>query len=120
MQEFVALAGIIGALAGGVVSPGPSFVMVVRVAVATSRANGVCAAVGMGVGGGVFAVAALFGLLRQTGPATGGSRWPSPRLEVENMAIKSMLEWLAVSGDVGRQIKDLPSGTQIRLDVRDA
>ena len=28
MQEFVALAGIIGALAVGVVSPGPSFVMV--------------------------------------------------------------------------------------------
>lgn len=62
MQEFVALAGIIGALAVGVVSPGPSFVMVARLAVATSRANGVCAAVGMGVGGVVFAVAALFGL----------------------------------------------------------
>ena len=63
MPEFVAIAGIIGALAVGVVSPGPSFVMVARVAVAaTSRANGVCAAVGMGVGGVVFAVAALFGL----------------------------------------------------------
>ena len=62
MQEFVALAGIIGALAVGVVSPGPSFVMVARLAVATSRANGLGAAVGMGVGGVVFAVAALLGL----------------------------------------------------------
>ncbi|HWN43692.1 MAG TPA: LysE family transporter, partial [Thermoanaerobaculia bacterium] len=62
MQEFVALAGIIGALAVGVVSPGPSFVMVARLAVATSRANGLGAAVGMGIGGVVFAVTALFGL----------------------------------------------------------
>jgi threonine/homoserine/homoserine lactone efflux protein len=62
MQEFFALAGIIGALAVGVVSPGPSFVIVARLAVATSRAHGLGAAVGMGVGGVVFAVAALFGL----------------------------------------------------------
>jgi threonine/homoserine/homoserine lactone efflux protein len=62
MQEFVALAGIIGALAVGVVSPGPSFVMVARLAVATSRASGLGAAVGMGMGGVVFAVTALFGL----------------------------------------------------------
>ena len=62
MQEFVALAGIIGALAVGVVIPGPSFVMVARLAVATSRADGLCAAGGMGVGGMVFAVSALFGL----------------------------------------------------------
>ncbi len=62
MQEFVALAGIIGALAVGVVSPGPSCVMVARLAVATSRPNGLCAAVGMGVGGVVFAGAALCGL----------------------------------------------------------
>jgi threonine/homoserine/homoserine lactone efflux protein len=62
MQEFVALAGIIGALGVGVVSPGPSFVMVARLAVATSRANGLAAAAGMGAGGAVFAVAALLGL----------------------------------------------------------
>jgi threonine/homoserine/homoserine lactone efflux protein len=62
MQEFVALAGIVGALSVGVVSPGPSFVMVARLAVATSRANGLRAAVGMGVGGVVFAGAALLGL----------------------------------------------------------
>jgi hypothetical protein len=48
--------------------------------------------------------------------------WPGlgGTYEVENMAIKSVLEWLAVSGDVGRQVKDLPPGTEIRLDVRDA
>jgi threonine efflux protein len=62
MQELFALAGIIGALAVGVVSPGPSFVIVARLAVATSRAHGLGAALGMGVGGVVFAVAALFGL----------------------------------------------------------
>ena len=62
MQEFVAFAGIIGALAVGAVSPGPRFVMVARLAVATSRANALGAAVGMGVGGVIFAVAALLGL----------------------------------------------------------
>ena len=62
MQEFVALAGIIAALGVGVVSPGPSFVMVARHAVATSRANGLSASLGMGLGGVLFAVAALLGL----------------------------------------------------------
>lgn len=62
MQEFIALAGIIGALAVGVVSPGPSFVLVARVAVSTSRADGLAAAVGMGLGGVAFASAALLGL----------------------------------------------------------
>ena len=62
MQEFIALAGIVGALAVGVVSPGPSFVLVARVAVSTSRANGLAAALGMGLGGVVFGCAALLGL----------------------------------------------------------
>jgi threonine/homoserine/homoserine lactone efflux protein len=62
MQDIAALAGVIGALAVGTVSPGPSFVMVARLAVATSRANGLGAAVGMGAGGVVFAIAALLGL----------------------------------------------------------
>ena len=58
----------------------------------------------------------------EEGQCYGFRVWPvlGGAYEVENMVIKSMLEWLAVSGDVGRQIKDLPSGTQIRLDVRDA
>ena len=62
MQEFIALAGIVGALAVGVVSPGPSFVLIARIAVSTSRANGLAASVGMGLGGVIFACAALLGL----------------------------------------------------------
>lgn len=61
-HELLSLAGIVAALAIGVVSPGPSFVMVAREAVAASRAQAVGAALGMGVGGLLFAVAALLGL----------------------------------------------------------
>ncbi|MEP7060941.1 MAG: LysE family translocator [Betaproteobacteria bacterium] len=60
--ELLSLAGIIGALTIGVVSPGPSFVMVARVAISTSRARGIAASIGMGFGGVVFALAALLGL----------------------------------------------------------
>jgi threonine/homoserine/homoserine lactone efflux protein len=60
--ELTALAGIIGALAIGVVSPGPCFVMVARVAISTSRARGLAASIGMGFGGFAFALAALLGL----------------------------------------------------------
>jgi threonine/homoserine/homoserine lactone efflux protein len=62
MQGLPALLGIVAALAVGVVSPGPSFVLIARTAVSSSRADGVCAAIGMGAGGVAFALAALFGL----------------------------------------------------------
>lgn len=62
MQDQSALLGIVAALTVGVVSPGPSFVMVARTAVAASRVDGLAAALGMGVGGSVFATAALLGL----------------------------------------------------------
>jgi threonine/homoserine/homoserine lactone efflux protein len=62
MQQLAALAGIVGALSVGVVSPGPSFVMVARTAVSQSRGDGVCAALGMGLGGAFFASCALLGL----------------------------------------------------------
>jgi threonine/homoserine/homoserine lactone efflux protein len=62
MEDLSALLGVIAALAVGVVSPGPSFVLVARTAVSSSRSDGVAAAVGMGAGGVVFAVAALLGL----------------------------------------------------------
>ena len=62
MEELSALLGILAALTVGVVSPGPSFVMIARTAVSASRTEGVAAALGMGVGGVVFAVAALLGL----------------------------------------------------------
>lgn len=62
MQELSALAGVLAALTVGVISPGPSFVMVARTAVSASRSNGLAAALGMGAGGVVFALAALLGL----------------------------------------------------------
>lgn len=62
MQQLAALAGIVGALSVGVVSPGPSFVLVARTAVSQSRGDGVCAALGMGIGGAFFASCALLGL----------------------------------------------------------
>lgn len=61
-DDLLALAGIVAALSVGVVSPGPSFVMVARTAVAASRAEGFAAALGMGAGGAVFGAVALLGL----------------------------------------------------------
>ena len=61
-QELAALAGILAALTVGVISPGPSFVMVARMAVASSRAQALGAALGMGAGGVLFGTAALLGL----------------------------------------------------------
>jgi threonine/homoserine/homoserine lactone efflux protein len=62
MNEWTALLGVLAALCVGVVSPGPSFVMVARTAVAGSRAQGLAAALGMGLGGLLFGAAALLGL----------------------------------------------------------
>jgi threonine/homoserine/homoserine lactone efflux protein len=61
MNNTLSLLGIAGAMAVGAMSPGPSFVMVARTAVA-SRTEGLAAALGMGAGGVVFAIAALAGL----------------------------------------------------------
>jgi threonine/homoserine/homoserine lactone efflux protein len=58
----VPLLGIAGAMIVGAMSPGPSFVMVARTAVSSSRGDGLAAALGMGAGGVVFAIAALAGL----------------------------------------------------------
>src|SRR5258706_8624824 len=62
MDQHVALLSIAAAMIVGAMSPGPSFVMIARTAVATSRADGLAAALGMGAGGIVFALAALLGL----------------------------------------------------------
>lgn len=62
MQELTAIIGIATALAIGAASPGPSFVMVARTAASSTRVSGLCAALGMGIGGLVFAVASLLGL----------------------------------------------------------
>ena len=62
MQELATLASIVAALSVGVISPGPSFVMVARVAVASSRIRALATALGMGAGGAIFGAAALLGL----------------------------------------------------------
>ena len=62
MQGIVPFLGIVAAIAVGAASPGPSFVHVARTAIALSRADGLAAALGMGIGGIVFAGLALLGL----------------------------------------------------------
>ncbi|AEF54637.1 LysE family translocator [Marinomonas posidonica] len=62
-MEFIApLISILGVMSLGIMSPGPSFVLVARTAVANSRADGLAAALGMGVGALFFATLALLGL----------------------------------------------------------
>ncbi|OYD85136.1 LysE family translocator [Azospirillum brasilense] len=60
--SILALLSILGALAVGAVSPGPSFVLVARTSIAVSRRAGLAAAFGMGIGGVAFATLALLGL----------------------------------------------------------
>jgi threonine efflux protein len=62
MEGLFPLFGILGAVTIGAMSPGPSFVFVARTSIALSRADGLAAALGMGVGGIVFAGLALVGL----------------------------------------------------------
>jgi threonine/homoserine/homoserine lactone efflux protein len=62
MEIAVAVLSIAGAITLGAMSPGPSFIMVARTALAVSRTDGVAAAFGMGAGGVLFAIAALLGL----------------------------------------------------------
>lgn len=60
--NIIAVATIGGALALGAMSPGPSFIMVARTAVASSRRAGMGAALGMGIGSIVISLIALMGL----------------------------------------------------------
>jgi threonine/homoserine/homoserine lactone efflux protein len=62
MEAGLAFLAIIGALVVGVISPGPSFVLVARTAIAASRRDGLAAALGMGLGGVIFGSLALLGL----------------------------------------------------------
>ncbi|TDM82299.1 LysE family translocator, partial [Lactobacillus crispatus] len=62
MSTTAVLLSILGALLIGAISPGPSFVLVSRTAVSLSRADGLAAAVGMGLGGAIFGTLALAGL----------------------------------------------------------
>ena len=62
MSPLLAVLAIAGAIAVGAASPGPSFVMVMRTALARSRRDGIAAAFGMGVGGVIFCSLALLGM----------------------------------------------------------
>jgi len=62
MDPAFAVLGILAAITVGAISPGPSFVLVARIAVARSRADGLAAAVGMGAGGVILGGLALLGL----------------------------------------------------------
>ena len=62
MDIIAAVLSIAGAITLGAMSPGPSFLMVARTAIARSRMDGLAAALGMGVGGVLLAAAALLGL----------------------------------------------------------
>jgi len=62
MSLIFSLAGITGALVAGAVSPGPSFILVARTAMVSSRREGVICAFGMGVGSFLFALLAMLGL----------------------------------------------------------
>jgi threonine/homoserine/homoserine lactone efflux protein len=63
MTPTLALLSILGTLTLGAMSPGPSFVLVARMAVARSRRDGLAAALGMGMGGAIFCSLALMGLI---------------------------------------------------------
>ena len=62
MTNSSAFISILAALLLGAMSPGPSFVIVVRNAIGLSRRDGLATALGMGVGGVLFACVALVGL----------------------------------------------------------
>lgn len=62
MADLLALFTILGALLIGAISPGPSFVFVVRTSVAQSRTEGLAAALGMGVGAFIYGSLAVLGL----------------------------------------------------------
>lgn len=62
MHDLAILFSILGVFLLGAISPGPSFVVVSRIAISGSRADGVMAAIGMGLGGFLFACIAMAGL----------------------------------------------------------
>ena len=62
MSDIATILSILGVFFLGAMSPGPSFLVVSRIAVANGRADGLAAAAGMGVGGFIFAAIAVAGL----------------------------------------------------------
>ena len=62
MEIIFSIVLILCALLAGAASPGPSFLLIVRIAMGTSRNDGIAASIGMGVGGVLFSILALLGL----------------------------------------------------------
>jgi threonine/homoserine/homoserine lactone efflux protein len=62
MTFLISVLGILSVLFAGVVSPGPSFLLVARTSISTGRLNGFAAAIGMGFGALIFATVVLAGL----------------------------------------------------------
>jgi threonine/homoserine/homoserine lactone efflux protein len=62
MSSLSVFLSIVATLSIGAMSPGPSFVLVSRIAVSRSRVDGLAAAIGMGLGGVGFSILALAGL----------------------------------------------------------
>lgn len=62
METFVVLATLAAVHLAAVISPGPSLIVVARTSVAVAPSAGLLAALGMGLGSLVWALAALFGL----------------------------------------------------------
>lgn len=62
MHEYIFLLPIFLFLLLGVMSPGPSFILVAQTAMAKSRSEAIAVSVGMGVGATIFAIIASVGL----------------------------------------------------------
>ena len=62
MELALSVILILGALLAGAASPGPSFVLIARIAMGVSRIDAIAASIGMGVGGILFSILALSGL----------------------------------------------------------
>ena len=62
MDQFLIILAIIGALLIGVMSPGPSFIVVARTSLSVSRRAGLGVSVGMGLASTLFGFLALAGL----------------------------------------------------------
>lgn len=61
-SDILSIATIGGVLALGAMSPGQSFILVARTALASSRRSSLAVSLGMGVGAAIFALIALLGL----------------------------------------------------------